>query len=64
MKTTVGAYTFTPHKTIEELVAMAKARAMKGENQHDIIQDIVDGYNLGWFSANYFLIEQAAKGNS
>lgn len=60
-KTAVGAYADTPHKTIEELIALAACRAAAGENPLDIVQDLVDGYNLGWQSANHRLIERAAK---
>lgn len=63
MKTPVGAYRNTPHKTIEELIAIAAQRAASGENPDAIIQDIVDGYDLGWQSANHRLIEQAVKLN-
>jgi len=59
-KTPVGAYAGTPHKTIEELVALATQRATAGEYPSEIIQDLVDGYSLGWQSANHRLIEQAA----
>ena len=60
-KTAIGAYYGTPHKTIEELVEMARSRAADGEHQTEIIQDIVDGYGLGWQSANHRLIEDATK---
>lgn len=53
-----------PHKTIEELVALASSRAAAGENFWDITREIVEGYNLGWQSANHRLIEQAAKGGA
>lgn len=60
-QTPLGAYAETPHKTTEELVAIAARRAIEGENPSEIIQDIVDGYNLGWQSANHQLIDQAAR---
>jgi len=57
--TAVGAYAGTPHKTIEELIAMAARRAKAGEHPSQIVQDIVDGYSLGWQSKNHRLIENA-----
>lgn len=57
-----GAYADTPHKTIEELVAQARQRVEVGEPLDLIIQDLVDGYSLGWQSANHRLIEAAVKG--
>lgn len=59
--TPLDAYCGTPHKTIGELVLMATHRAKDGENPCEIIQDLVDGYGLGWQSANHRLIEKAAK---
>jgi hypothetical protein len=58
--TPVGAYANTPYKSIQDLVALAAHRAASGEHRTLIIQDLVDGYNLGWQSANHRLIEQAA----
>jgi hypothetical protein len=59
--TPLAAYATTPHKTIEELCAMATARAAAGEHHADIVQDIVNGYALGWQSANHRAIERAAR---
>jgi len=63
--TTVAArtplYASTPHMTIEQLSERASARAAAGETASAIIQDIVDGYNLGWQSENHRLIERAVK---
>lgn len=50
-----------PHKTIDELATMASQRAASGDNYHTIVHEIVEGYNLGWQSANNRLIEEAAK---
>lgn len=60
-KTAVGAYAGTPHKTIEELVDLARQRARAGQPAAEIVQDLVDGYSLGWQSANHRLIEQATQ---
>jgi len=62
MRTPFAAYAATPHKTIAELVAHAARRAGNGEHPSEIIQDLVDGYCLGWQSANHRLIELAATG--
>ena len=60
-KTQVGAYANRPHKTIEQLVAEASARAADGELGSVVVQDLVDGYNLGWASENFRLVEAAVK---
>jgi len=60
--TPIGAYTGMPHKTIEELVTMARERAKQdGAIGYRIVQDLVDGYSLGWGSANHRAIEEAVK---
>lgn len=56
-----AAYAGTPHQTIEQLCSTAKSRVQAGEPAWFVIQDIVNGYSLGWQSANHRLIEQAAK---
>ena len=58
--TPLKAYASTPHKTITELEELATARTFAGENPADVKQDIIDGYGLGWQSANAALIETAA----
>ena len=58
--TPLNAYASTPHKTITELEELATARTFAGENPADVKQDIIDGYGLGWQSANAALIETAA----
>ena len=60
MKTPLNAYASTPHKTITELAELATARTFAGENPAAVKQDIIDGYGLGWQSANAALIETAA----
>lgn len=56
-----AAYSNTPHQTIEQLCNTAKNRVETGEPAWFVIQDIVNGYSLGWQSANHRLIEQAAR---
>lgn len=51
--TPVNHYCNTPHKTIDDLCLEAKARTQLGEQASEIVQDIVDGYGLGWGSANH-----------
>lgn len=60
-ETPVGAYSGTPHQTIEQLCSTARSRVTAGEAVWIVIQDIVNGYSLGWQSANHNLIEAAAK---
>jgi hypothetical protein len=61
MRTPRGAYAHTPHKTIEEMANDAAMRTKHGELACDVIQDIVDGYDLGWQSASHRIIEQAGE---
>ena len=56
----LNSYASTPHKTITELEELATARTFAGENPAYVKQDIIDGYGLGWQSANAALIETAA----
>ena len=58
--TPLKAYASTPHKTITELEELATARTFAGENPAYVKQDIIDGYGLGWQSANAALIKTAA----
>jgi len=60
-ETAFGAYSETEHKTIENLVAMAWARCKAGEAAYHVRQDLVNGYMLGFGSANDALIERACK---
>ncbi len=62
-KTPVGAYRETPHKTINDILEIARNRAQKGENRHVILQDLIDGYELGWQSENHRLIESVLAEN-
>ena len=59
-KTPVGAYYGRPHKSIEELCNAALLRAIAGDKHREIVQDLVDGYGMGWQSENHHLIEMAA----
>lgn len=60
-ETARGAYSATPHKTIEELSAIAESRVANGEDAYHVRQDIVNGYSLGWQSANDEVIQLAIK---
>jgi len=60
-ETARGAYCNTPHQTIEQLAATAKQRSTAGEDPFSIIQDLVNGYSLGWQSANHRIIEEAVN---
>lgn len=55
-----GKYVGTPYKTIEEILADAQSRVAKGENPRAVTFDLVEGYCLGWGSANCFAIQAAA----
>jgi len=64
MNTARGAYSKTPPKTMAKIKAMlAKVieKAKQGDDPQTIIQDFVDGYSIGWNSAERWLIEMAAK---
>lgn len=56
-----GAYCNTPHKTIEELRVIYLSRIAQGEQEYDVLQDIVNGYSLGWQSANHRYIVSGLK---
>lgn len=56
-----GHYINTPHKTIEEIVIMAAQRVRQGESPDDVVLDLVDGYDFGHGSANYWLLKEATK---
>lgn len=60
-QTARGAYAGTPHKTIEELCESASNRVAAGESPWHVRQDIVNGYSLGWQSANDTLIQSAIE---
>jgi hypothetical protein len=57
-----AAYSDTPHKTIEELRVIATQRVNNGEPAWFVIQDLVNGYSLGWQSANHHYIAFNLKG--
>ena len=62
MSTTArGSYSCTPHKTIHELRAMYLDRIAHGEPAWFVLQDIVNGYDLGWQSANHRYIETGIR---
>jgi hypothetical protein len=56
-----GDYANTPHQTIEQLVATAKARTTKGEDAYFVRQDITMGYSLGFGSRNDWAIQCACE---
>jgi len=56
-----GAYCDTPHTTIEQKAAAARRRVADGEDPYFVRQDIVNGYSLGFQSANDALIEAACR---
>jgi hypothetical protein len=55
-----NAYANTPHKTLADLLVCTRNRVLTGEHPFDVIQDIVNGYGLGWGSENQRLIERDA----
>lgn len=61
MQTEKGAYAYTPHKTIEELCALAKQRTGKGEDPYFVRQDITNGYSLGFGSRNDWAVQCACE---
>jgi hypothetical protein len=56
----MSKYTNTPHQTIEQICSTAQRRVAAGERAADVVSDLVEGYDLGWGSANAQAIEQAA----
>lgn len=58
-ETPVGAYSSTPHKTIEQLETLAYQFTRKGASPFYIHQDIVNGYSLGFGSLNATAIHKA-----
>jgi hypothetical protein len=56
-----GAYSQTPHKTIEQLIALALLRTTQGEDCYYVRQDIVNGYSLGFGSRNDWAIQCACE---
>lgn len=61
VKTPVGAYASTPHKTMRELERIAIDRVRAGEPLYYVLQDIIDGYHLGWGSKNAQILENCVR---
>lgn len=61
IETKNGKYATTPHKTIGEIVKLAEDRVRAGESPVEVVADLIEGYELGYQSANAELIEDAAR---
>jgi hypothetical protein len=56
-----GHYLGTPYKTIEEIAIIAAQRVRQGEKPDDVVLDIVDGYDFGHGSANYWHLKEVTQ---
>ncbi len=56
-----AAYAGTPYKPLAKILTEARRRTAAGESTYDVVQDLVNGYDFGFGSANHRAIEAAAQ---